>query len=71
MVSCRNVIPYLTNDYKFKVVSALKDCLKQGSLLALGNFDTLGEGKGFIDFAQLLQFNGFEKTKMPNLYRRI
>ena len=70
-VSLKRTIPYLTEEYKQKLVQTLKNRLKSGSLIAISGFDECDESRGFLNFGKMLAENGYELTKIKGLYRRI
>ena len=53
IIFCRNVFPYLNEDYIDKVVKTASDRLKSGSLFIIGEFDSR------VQMASRLQENGF------------
>ena len=69
-IACRNVTPYLPEDYKKELAATLKVRLKTGSLVALGDFDHRGSDGEYADFSKLLLKNGFKRTDIRNLYIR-
>ena len=60
VVMCRNVMPYLNDNYVEKVIKAASDVLKDGSLFVIGDYDSCKN----ID-EQLLK-NGFYRPLIEN-----
>ena len=66
IVMCRNVLPYLKNDYVQKIIETARDVLRDGSLFITGNYDRM------IDIDIKLKDNGFYQPSVNhhNIFMR-
>lgn len=65
VIMCRNTLPFVDQDYINETVATLSQNLKRGSLFVIGQFDE------HTNISPLLLENGFEKTPVENVYRRV